>query len=126
MLTMEEAMRQTGKLPFAAGSIVKGTVIEVGSKEVLVDIGYKSEGVIPGNEFEDIKTVKVGDFLNIPVADVTKVKTNNATVLKVSQPTDDGTVQMSGGAEVLAAGDARLVVITKDGKFVVKVTATDS
>ena len=33
---------------------------------------------------------------------------------------------MSGGAEVLAAGDARLVVITKDGKFVVKVTATDS
>lgn len=72
------------------------------------------------------KTVKVGDFLNIPVADVTKVKTNNATVLKVSQPSDDGTVQMSGGAEVLAAGDARLVVITKDGKFVVKVTATDS
>ena len=45
MLTMEEAMRQTGKLPFAAGSIVKGTIIEVGSKEVLVDIGYKSEGV---------------------------------------------------------------------------------
>ncbi len=65
MLTMEEAMRQTGKLPFAAGSIVKGTVIEVGSKEVLVDIGYKSEGVIPGNEFEDIKTVKVGDQFDV-------------------------------------------------------------
>lgn len=72
------------------------------------------------------KTVKVGDVLNIPVAGVTKVKTNNATVLKVSQPSDDGTVQMNGGAEVLAAGDARLVVITTDGKFVVKVTATDS
>ena len=34
MLTMEEAMRQTGKLPFAAGSIVKGTIIEVGPKEI--------------------------------------------------------------------------------------------
>ncbi|HOX58657.1 MAG TPA: 30S ribosomal protein S1 [Candidatus Paceibacterota bacterium] len=65
MLTMEEAMRQTGKLPFAAGSIVKGTIIEVGTKEVLVDIGYKSEGVISGNEFEDIKTVKVGDQIDV-------------------------------------------------------------
>jgi len=65
MLTMEEAMRQTGKLPFAAGSIVKGTIIEVGSKEVLVDIGYKSEGVISGGEFEDIKAVKVGDQIDV-------------------------------------------------------------
>jgi small subunit ribosomal protein S1 len=65
MLTMEEAMRQTGKLPFAAGNIVKGTIIEVRPKEVLVDIGYKSEGVISGNEFEDIKTVKVGDQIDV-------------------------------------------------------------
>jgi small subunit ribosomal protein S1 len=62
---MEEAMKQTGKLPVAAGSIVKGTIIEVGPKEVLVDIGYKSEGVISGNEFEDIKTVKVGDQIDV-------------------------------------------------------------
>ena len=47
MLTMEEAMKQSGSLPFAAGNIVKGAVIEVRPKEVLVDIGYKSEGVIP-------------------------------------------------------------------------------
>src|SRR5438093_11743239 len=65
MLTMEEAMRQTGTLPFAAGSIVKGTIIEVRPKEVLVDIGYKSEGVISGSEFEDIKAVKVGDEIDV-------------------------------------------------------------
>jgi small subunit ribosomal protein S1 len=65
MLTMEEAMRQSGKLPFAAGNIVKGTIIEVRPKEVLVDIGYKSEGVISGNEFEDIKAVKVGDQIDV-------------------------------------------------------------
>jgi small subunit ribosomal protein S1 len=65
MLTMEEAMKQTGTLPFAAGNIVKGTIIEVRPKEVLVDIGYKSEGVISGNEFEDIKTVKVGDEIDV-------------------------------------------------------------
>src|SRR5437868_2613150 len=60
MLTMEEAMKQS-TMRFAAGEIVKGTVIEVRPKEVLVDIGYKSEGVISGVEFDDIKTVKTGD-----------------------------------------------------------------
>src|SRR5258706_7096900 len=65
MLTMEEAMKQSGALPFASGSIVKGQVIEVRPKEVLVDIGYKSEGVIAANEFEDIKTVKVGDEIDV-------------------------------------------------------------
>ena len=65
MLTMEEAMKQAGSLPFAAGNIVKGNIIEVRPKEVLVDIGYKSEGVISANEFEDIKTVKVGDQIDV-------------------------------------------------------------
>src|SRR5712672_2255253 len=65
MLTMEEAMRQTGALPFAAGNIVKGIIIEVRPKEALVDIGYKSEGVISGNEFEDIKVVKIGDEIDV-------------------------------------------------------------
>ncbi len=65
MLTMEEAMRQTGAMPFAAGSIVKGTIIEVRPKEALVDIGYKSEGVISGSEFDDLKAVKPGDQIDV-------------------------------------------------------------
>src|SRR6185436_8402574 len=64
MLTMEEAMKQAD-MRFAAGEIVKGYVIEVRPKEVMVDIGYKSEGVIAGNEFDDIKTVKVGDEVDV-------------------------------------------------------------
>ncbi len=64
MLTMEEAMKQSD-MRFAAGQIVKGTIIEVRPKEVLVDIGYKSEGVIPGNEFDDIKIVKVSDVIDV-------------------------------------------------------------
>jgi len=61
---MEEAMKHSA-MRFAAGEIVKGTVIEVRPKEVLVDIGYKSEGVIPANEFEDIKVIKVGDQIDV-------------------------------------------------------------
>ncbi len=64
MLTMEEAMKHSA-MRFAAGEIVKGTVIEVRSKEVLVDIGYKSEGVISANEFIDIKIVKVNDIIDV-------------------------------------------------------------
>ena len=64
MLTMEEAMKQS-YTRFAAGEIVKGIVIEVRPKEVMVDIGYKSEGVIAGNEFDDIKTVKIGDEVDV-------------------------------------------------------------
>jgi small subunit ribosomal protein S1 len=61
---MEEALKQS-PTHFATGQIVKGKVIEVRPKEVLVDIGYKSEGVIPANEFEDIKTVKIGDEIDV-------------------------------------------------------------
>src|SRR5213596_2015397 len=64
MLTMEEALKQSDKR-FAAGEIVRGTIIEVRPKEVLVDIGYKSEGSVPANEFEDVKTVKVGDEIDV-------------------------------------------------------------
>src|SRR5580704_679983 len=64
MLTMEEALKQS-PARFAPGEIVKGTVIEVRPKEVLVDIGYKSEGVVSGNEFDDVKAVKIGDEVDV-------------------------------------------------------------
>lgn len=50
---------------FVEGSIVPGKVLEVRSNEVLVDIGYKSEGVIPAHEFADITAVKPGDSLSV-------------------------------------------------------------
>ena len=64
MLTMEEALKHSN-LRFAAGEIVKGIIIEVRPKEVLVDIGYKSEGVINGGEFDDVKACKVGDEIDV-------------------------------------------------------------
>ncbi|HEU6448333.1 MAG TPA: 30S ribosomal protein S1 [Verrucomicrobiae bacterium] len=65
MLTMEEALKQSGRSLVAQGEIVKGHVIEIRSKEVLVDIGYKSEGIVPLNEFQDPEAVKVGDEIDV-------------------------------------------------------------
>ena len=50
---------------FQAGQIVKGTIIEIRPKEVLVDIGGKSEGVVSSTEFENFDTVKLGDEVNV-------------------------------------------------------------
>ncbi len=60
---MEEALKHSRQ--FAPGEIVKGTIIEVRPKEVLVDIGYKSEGAISGGEFEDMSVMKVGDEIDV-------------------------------------------------------------
>src|SRR6267142_136312 len=78
MLTMEEAMKQSGKSLVAQGEIVKGTIIELRKNEVLVDIGYKSEGVIPGNEFLDLKSVKVGDQIDVLIE---KLENKEGTVV---------------------------------------------
>ena len=42
---------------FTEGSIVSGKVLEVRKDEVLIDIGYKSEGVVPAGEFVRINIV---------------------------------------------------------------------
>jgi len=50
------------------GEIVKGTILEIKEGAVLVDIGYKSEGLIPLREFRTPSgevTVKVGDVVDV-------------------------------------------------------------
>lgn len=50
---------------FKENSIVGGKVLAVRSNEVVVDIGFKSEGIIPGEEFKDLAAVKVGDPIEV-------------------------------------------------------------
>lgn len=45
--------------------VIEGTVVAVNSREVVVNIGYKSDGVIPRNEFKYNPELKAGD--KIPV-----------------------------------------------------------
>ena len=44
-------------VPFEEGDVVTGKVVRIDKDEVLVDIGYKSEGVIPSNELSIRKSV---------------------------------------------------------------------
>src|SRR5258705_12383825 len=47
------------------GEIVGGRVLKIDDKEVTVDVGFKSEGVIPVEEFPDLEGVKVGDEIEV-------------------------------------------------------------
>jgi small subunit ribosomal protein S1 len=50
---------------FREGTIIKGHILEMRPREVLVDIGYKSEGVVSLSEFDDLDTVDVGDEVDV-------------------------------------------------------------
>jgi len=47
------------------GEVLKGRVLKVDDKEVLVDIGFKSEGIIAIEEFGDADSIKVGDEIDV-------------------------------------------------------------
>ncbi len=52
----------------AEGEVVSGKVLHVSNSEVIVDVGYKSEGMINVNEFRDEKgviSVEVGDTVEV-------------------------------------------------------------
>ena len=54
----------------AVGETVEGTVTEINKREVIVNIGYKSEGVIPASEFRYNADLKVGDKVEVYVESV--------------------------------------------------------
>src|SRR5882724_1425439 len=55
---------------FAPGDVVKGTVVGTTDTDVLIDIGFKSEGAVPREEFTDEAgnlTVKPGDEVDVVI-----------------------------------------------------------
>ncbi|MGH2706724.1 MAG: 30S ribosomal protein S1 [Actinomycetota bacterium] len=51
--------------PINEGEVVTGTIVKIDKDEVLVDIGYKSEGVIPAHELSIKQDVNPGDVVTV-------------------------------------------------------------
>ena len=49
----------------AENQVVKGTVVALNSKDVVVNVGYKSDGIVNRTEFRDITDLKVGDEVEV-------------------------------------------------------------
>ncbi|MBU1062118.1 MAG: 30S ribosomal protein S1 [Candidatus Omnitrophica bacterium] len=85
------------------GDIVKGKVIAIGKKEVYIDFGYKSEGIIPISEFKDDPNVKIGDEFE---------------VLVESKENEDGMIVVSKNKATRTQGWNRIVNQCHEGDFV--------
>ncbi|MEK7386552.1 MAG: 30S ribosomal protein S1, partial [candidate division NC10 bacterium] len=63
---MEDWFREGTTSEFEEGEVVRGRVVHIGTSEVLVDVGYKSEGAIPIEEFHRHGALpKVGDEIEV-------------------------------------------------------------
>ena len=68
----EQLLDQYGARRFEEGEVMKGTVLKITDTDVVVDIGYKSEGVISVAQFIDPSgrlTIKVGDVIDVLLED---------------------------------------------------------
>ncbi|MCU0623898.1 MAG: 30S ribosomal protein S1, partial [Gemmatimonadaceae bacterium] len=59
------AMYQGTMASIEEGEIVKATVMEIRENLVILDIGFKSEGSIPLEEFKDLPELKAGDVVEV-------------------------------------------------------------
>ncbi len=62
-LAMSDMETLLGEAPqnFKEGEVVRGRIVEIGDDRILVDIGYKSEGVVPTGEFSQPDLLNIGD-----------------------------------------------------------------
>ena len=74
-LTFEQMLEESLKT-IHAGEVVEGTVIDVKPEEIILNIGYKSDGILTKNEYTndssvDLTTVaKIGDTMEVKVLKV--------------------------------------------------------
>jgi len=64
---MEQLLAESSFADIKQGSIVNGRVIEIRQNEVVVDIGGKSEGLVPSHEFTDIGELQIGEEIEVLV-----------------------------------------------------------
>jgi len=59
-----ELLEQT-LVSFKNGDVIEGTVVRIDRNEVMVDVGYKSEGVIPSRELSVRKSINPNEVFNV-------------------------------------------------------------
>jgi small subunit ribosomal protein S1 len=48
-----------------SGEVVKGTVVGINDRDVILNIGFKSDGLVPLAEFKDMQNLKIGDIVDL-------------------------------------------------------------
>lgn len=62
-----EQMYETTISPVQEKEVVKGVVVGITDREVILNIGFKSDGIVSFNEFRDLPGMKIGDEVEVYV-----------------------------------------------------------
>ena len=74
---MEDAFSESDVKMYSRGDVISGTVVQVNESEILVDIGYKSEGILPVAELSPFRTdgkVEEGEEIEVLVTYIDEEK----------------------------------------------------
>ncbi|MEC7820008.1 MAG: 30S ribosomal protein S1 [Actinomycetota bacterium] len=103
-----EVLEQT-MVNFANGDIIEGTVVSVTRNEIMVDVGYKSEGVIPSRELSVQKDKDPRSILNIG---------DKVQALVINKEDDDGRLLLSVKRAKYEKAWKEIEKLTKEGSSV--------
>ena len=103
-----EVLEQT-MVNFANGDIIEGTVVSVTRNEIMVDVGYKSEGVIPSRELSAQKDKDPRSILNIG---------DQVQALVINKEDDDGRLLLSVKRAKYEKAWKEIEKLTKEGSSV--------
>lgn len=62
-----EQMYEGTLSPVSEKQVVKGIVVGITDREVILNIGFKSDGIVSSNEFRDLPGLKIGDEVEVYV-----------------------------------------------------------
>jgi small subunit ribosomal protein S1 len=62
-----EVMYSKSITTLKANEIIEGKVVTITDKEVVLDVGFKSDGIVSKNEFRDLPDLKIGDVVRVYV-----------------------------------------------------------
>jgi small subunit ribosomal protein S1 len=65
-----QAMIEESLKSFTEGSIITGKILEKRQNEVVIDIGYKSEGLINSHEFKNLADLNEGDSVEVLIVEL--------------------------------------------------------
>src|SRR6202795_4712462 len=113
--SMEDWFSLEGSGDIQEGEVVRGRVVELRDSEILVDIGYKSEGTIPIEEFRHAGSLpKVGDEIEVYL----EAKEDNEGLIVLSKDKADKIKvwdQISGAHDSGTPVEGRVVEVVKGG-----------
>jgi small subunit ribosomal protein S1 len=90
---------------------IEGTIVSLSVDQVFVDIGYKTEGVLPRSAFRNnAESIKPGDTINVSVKGRNEEGYYDLTLFKVAQPRDWSALEAAFAEKLAVVGTVTAVI----------------